>query len=93
MDLRPKVGWLHVREPVLHDEPLVLRFGQHDETETLRPFVTMGLIAGTPQWWDPRGGLEDARGAEGCLERGNAALTLGASRREFPLGTLVESHR
>ena len=62
--LETKVGWLNVREPVLHDEPLVLRFGQLDETATPKPFVTMGLIAGTPQWWDPRGGPGDARGAD-----------------------------
>ena len=50
----------------------------------------MGFIAGTPEWCDPQSGPGDARGAEGCLERGNATLTLGATRGELALGTLIK---
>ena len=53
----------------------------------------MGLIAGNAQWCDPQGGPGDTRGAEGCIERGNATLTFGATREKFSLGTLVEVTR
>ena len=32
----------------------------------------------------------DARGAEGCFERRDATLTVGATREKFALGTVVE---
>ena len=45
----------------------------------------------------PKGGPGDARGAEGCFERRDATLTVGATREKFGLGTLFkvtgEHHR
>ena len=45
-------GLVDVERAAPHDKALVLRLGQHDEAAALRPLVTMGLTASTPQRHD-----------------------------------------
>ena len=78
--LETKVGRVDVERAVPHDEPPVLRLRQLDETATLRPLVTMGLTAGTPQRCDAWSGPGNARMTEGGLERRDAAVTNIAHR-------------
>ena len=87
--LEAQLGRLDVEGPMLHDEPIPLRTRQDHETAALGPLVTVGLSAGSPQRRNPQGAPGNTRRAEGCLERGDVALTLGATREKFTLGTLV----
>ena len=56
---------------------------QHDKTATLRPFVTVRLIARTPQWRDAFSEPGTACRAESCFERTSATLTVGATRTKL----------
>ena len=48
--LQPNGRRDNVDGPVANDQPLVLRFQEHDETATFGPHAAVGLSAGAPQW-------------------------------------------
>ena len=77
-------------DPVAHDQPLGLRYWEHDETATIRPLTTAGLAAGTPQRRNSRRRLWDVGVAEGGLERRDPTLVGGSARQSFTLSALIE---
>ena len=68
-----------IERAVPHDEPLILVLQQQNEAAALRLLVAMGCAVRVPRR-DARSGPRNTSEAEGCLERGKAALVIGAAR-------------
>ena len=90
--LEAKVGKRHVERAVPHDEPLVLRLGQNDETATLRPLVAVGLTDVNRQRCDAWSGPGKARIIEGGLKRPGRA-SRSAPLLKSPVSTTAPSLR
>ena len=74
MVLSPVFRGTNVDAPVAHNQPLALRFWEHDNTGAIGPRAAMELTAGAPQWRNAGSRPWDVVVAEGRFKRRDAAL-------------------
>ena len=90
---QPTVRRDDVDGPVAHNQPLALRFWEHDKTGASGPRAVMELTAGGPQWRDAGSGPWDVVVAEGCFKRRDAALVRKSVWNSFALVAFVKITR